>query len=203
MTRKKVESSFSGPLGRFVPALPWAPGIRTLWLLAIGMLGFGAAELPALATMSAHGTSVLGFELAGSMARLHAILARWGAQGRAAAEQHVLLDSGFIVCYGLLLMGICARLASSLSAAGRRSLPVVATLLGWGALVAATANLAQKVILWIELHQQATAPLPALAAACDTAIFALVVPAVLFAAVAAVLMRCERSGHIRMRGQQG
>jgi hypothetical protein len=167
------------------------------------MLGFGAAELPALATMSAHGTSVLGFELAGSMGRLHAILARWGAQGRAAAEQHVLLDSGFIVCYGLLLMGICARLASSLSTAGRRRLPVVATLLGWGALVAATANLAQKVILWIELHQQATALLPALAAACDIAIFALVVPAVLFAAAATVLIRRERSGHIRMRGRQG
>src|ERR1700676_2752118 len=79
-----------------------AHGRRLLWLGAALLLAFGAAELPALARMSAHGTGVLGFEFAESTRRMREILARWGSPGLAGAREHVFIDLGFIVGYGLL-----------------------------------------------------------------------------------------------------
>ncbi|HEY1688868.1 MAG TPA: hypothetical protein VGF95_08390 [Solirubrobacteraceae bacterium] len=173
----------------------WRPTVRALCLIAAGMLAFGAAELPALASMSAHGTSVLGFELAGSTSRLRTILTRWGDPGRSAAERHVLLDLGFIVGYGLLLAGICTRLAGSLRARGRDRLATVAALLAWAALLAAIANLVQKLLLWLELHGHTAQPLPAIAMACDIVTFGLALPAALFAATVAI-MQGRASRHV-------
>jgi hypothetical protein len=153
------------------------------------MLVFGAAELPALARMSAHGTGVLGFELAASTRRVHEILVRWGPAGRAAAREHVLIDLGFILGYGLLLIGSCARLAGRLRHGGHPRAAMVAALLAWGALVAAIANVLQKVVLWLELHGHIAQPLPAFAAVGGAITFALAIPAALFAILGAVAIR--------------
>lgn len=153
------------------------------------MLVFGAAELPALARMSSHDTGVLGFEFAASTHRMHEILARWGPAGHAAAQQHVFIDLGFILGYGLLLIGLCGRLAEQLQHEGHPRAATVAALLAWGALIAAVANALQKIVLWLELHGHIAQPLPALAAACGTITFTLAISAALFASVGTIAMR--------------
>jgi hypothetical protein len=159
-----------------------------LWLAAVVMLGFGVAELPALASMSAHGTGVLGFEFAGSTHRLRGILMRWGATGRNAAHDHVLIDLGFIVGYGALLFGACRKLSGRLSS-DRPRLARIATWLAWGALSAAFLNGAQKVILWSELHGHTAQPLPLLAALCGGVTLACASTAAVFVAVVWVNIR--------------
>jgi hypothetical protein len=111
------------------------------------MLLFGLAELPALLIMSAHGTDVLGFEQAGSAHRLKEILLGWGASGRGAAEAHVVIDLGFIACYGLLLAGICGRLSSRYRDSGHTRVAHLAGVLAWVALIAAAVNVLQKLVL--------------------------------------------------------
>lgn len=166
-----------------------AAGKRLLWLSAIAMLAFGVAELPALAKMSEHGTGVLGFEFAATTDRMREILARWGSTGHAGAQQHVLIDLGFIFGYGLLLVGLCGRLAEQLGHRGHPRAATLAALLAWGALIAATANVLQKVVLWLELHGHIAQPLPALAAACGAVTFMLGIGAALFALTGAISAR--------------
>jgi hypothetical protein len=153
------------------------------------MLAFGAAELPALARMSSHGTGVLGFEFAEGAHRMREILARWGSAGLAGARDHVLIDLGFIVGYGLLLVGACGRLAGRFRHQGRPKAAAISALLAWAALGAATVNALQKVVLWLEIHGHTAQPLPALAAACGAITFALATSAALFAALGAIAAR--------------
>jgi hypothetical protein len=164
-------------------------GTRLLWLAGIVMLVFGAAELSALARMSSHGTGVLGFEFAASTHRMYEILTRWGSAGHAAAQDHVFLDVGFILGYGLLLIGLCGRLAGRIEREGRPRAARAAALLAWGALIAAVANAPQKIVLWLELHGHIAQPLPVLAAVCGTITFALAVSAALFAIVGMIAPR--------------
>lgn len=164
-------------------------GRRLLWLAGIVMLAFGAAELPALSRMSSHGTGVLGFEFAAGTHRMHEILARWGPTGHAAAQQHVFIDLGFILGYGLLLIGLCGRLAERLERDGRSRAARIAVLLAWGALIAAIANALQKIVLWLELHGHIAQPLPVLAAVCGTITFALAISAALFAIGGMIALR--------------
>ncbi len=140
------------------PRLDFLTGRRVLWIAAIVMLASGTAELPALARMSSHGTGVLGFEFAASTHRMREILTSWHATGRAAAQQHVFIDLGFILGYGVLLIGCCARLARRLEREGNPLAARVGALLAWGALVAAAANVAQKAVLWLELHGHTQQP---------------------------------------------
>lgn len=154
------------------------------------MLASGAAELPALARMSSHGTGVLGFEFAGSTHRMREVLARWGPAGHTAAQQHVFIDLGFILGYGLLLIGLCGRLAGRFEREGHSRAARVAALLAWGALIAAVVNALQKIVLWLELHEHIAQPLPALAAVCGTITFTFAISAALFAVVGVIVMRC-------------
>jgi hypothetical protein len=169
---------FEGPGGR-----------RPLWLLGLGMLLFGLAELPALVIMSTHGTGVLGFELAGNTRRLNAVLLGWGADGRGAGEAHVFIDLGFIACYGLLLTGMCGRVASLYGRAGHRRVADLAGVLAWASLFAATVNVLQKFILWLELHGHTAQPFPALASLCAAITSLLAIAAVIFSVAGAIAAR--------------
>jgi hypothetical protein len=153
------------------------------------MFAFGVAELPALARMGSHGTGVLGFEFAGSTDRMREILRRWGSAGLAGARDHVFIDVGFIVGYGVLLVGACGRLAGRFERHGRPRAAAVAGLLAWAALGAAIVNALQKLTLWLEIHGHIAQPLPALAAACGAITFALAGPAAVFAAAGAIVAR--------------
>jgi hypothetical protein len=153
------------------------------------MLAFGVAELPALARMSSRGTGVLGFEFAGSTHRMREILARWGPAGLSGAREHALIDLGFILGYGLLLVGACGRLAGRFQRQGHTRAAAIAALLACAALTAATVNALQKVVLWLEIHGHTAQPLPALAAACGAITFALATSAALFATLGAIAAR--------------
>jgi hypothetical protein len=179
----------SAPLGRHFKGMA---GKRLLRLVGIGMLVFGAAEVPALARMSSHGTGVLGFEFAASTHRMHEILTRWGSVGRAGAQQEVLIDLGFILCYGLLLAGSCGRLARRFEKDGHARTATVAVLLAWAALLAAAANALQKVVLTLELHGHIAQPLPALSTVCAAITFTLAVSAALFVTGGTIAVRRSR-----------
>ena len=166
-----------------------------LWIAVGVMLGFGAAELPALARMSSHGTGVLGFEFAASPARLREIMGRWGSAGRAGARQHVLLDLGFICGYGVLLLGMCGRLSEGFRRRGRARAAGVAALLAWGALIAAATNALQKAFLWLEIHGHIEQPLPSIAAACAGITFTLALSAVAFASFGALWLYRQPAAH--------
>jgi len=166
-----------------------AAGKRLLWVCAGGMLVFGAAELPALGKMSEHGTGVLGFEFAATTDRLREILVRWGSVGHAAAQQHVFIDLGFILGYGLLLIGSCARLSERLRRRRHPRSATLAALMAWGALVAAVANALQKVVLWLELHGHITQPLPSLAVVGGALTFILGISSALFAVAGGIAVR--------------
>lgn len=169
-----------------------AGGRRALWLLGIGMVLFGLAELPALVTMSAHGTGVLGFERAGTTRRLNEILSVWGTHGRGAAEAHVLIDLGFIACYGLLLTGVCVRVGRLYQRSGHSRVAQIATAFAWAALIAAIVNILQKVILWLELHGHTAQPFPAFASLCAAITSLLAIAVVLFAVIAVITARLLR-----------
>jgi hypothetical protein len=150
------------------------------------MVLFGLVELPALVTMNAHGTGVLGFEQAGTTRRLDRILSVWGAHGRSAAEAHVFLDLGFIACYGLLLAGMCVRLGRLYHESGHPRVAQIAAGLAWAALIAATVNVLQKLVLWLELNGHTAQPLPALASLCAAMTSALAIAALLFSITGAL-----------------
>jgi hypothetical protein len=169
---------FEGPGGR-----------RALWLLGLGMLLFGLAELPALVIMSTHGTGVLGFERAGSTHRLNEILLGWGTDGRGAAEAHVFIDLGFIACYGLLLIGACGRLASLYGRASHRLIANLAGVLAWGGLFVAAITVLQKLPTWPELHGHTAQPFPALASLCAAITSLLAIAAVIFSVAGAIAAR--------------
>jgi hypothetical protein len=120
---------------------------------------------------------------------MHEILARWGSAGLAGARDHVLIDLGFILGYGLLLVGACSRLAGRFGHHGRMRAAAIAGLLAWAALGAASVNALQKLLLWLEIHGHIAEPLPALAAACGAITFALATSAALFAALGAIAAR--------------
>jgi len=164
-------------------------GRRALWIAAVVMVAFGVAELPALARMSSHGTGVLGFEFAGTTQRVRVILTRWGSEGLAGARQHVLIDLGFIVGYGVLLLGVCARLSGRFQDGGHARAAAAAALLAWAVLIAAAVNALQKLVLWFETHGHVGQPLPALAAACGGMTLALTVSAALFAIFGTLVLR--------------
>jgi hypothetical protein len=173
----------------FADRFEGAGGRRALWLLGLGMVLFGLAELPALVIMSAHGTGVLGFERAGTTRRLNKILSVWGTHGRGAAEAHVFIDLGFIACYGLLLTGMCVRFGRLYQRSGHSRVAQVATAFAWAVLIAAVVNMLQKLMLWLELHGHTAQPLPALASLCAAITSLLAVAVVLFAIIAALVAR--------------
>jgi hypothetical protein len=164
-------------------------GRRALWLFGLLMILFGLAELPALVTMSAHGTGVLGFERAGTTRRLNEILSVWGTHGRGAAEAHVFIDLGFIACYGLLLTGMCVRLGHLYQRSGHWRVAQVATAFACASLIAAIVNVLQKLILWLELHGHTAQPLPGLASLCAAITSLLAITVVLFTIIAALAAR--------------
>lgn len=159
-------------------------GRRILWLLGLVMVLFGLAELPALVAMSAHGTGVLGFERVGTTGSLEKILLTWGTHGRAAAEEHVFIDLGFIACYGLLLAGLCVRLGHLYGRSGHSRVARIAAVFACAALIAAAVNILQKLMLWLELHGHTAQPLPALASLCAAITSFLAIAVVLFAIIA-------------------
>jgi hypothetical protein len=148
-----------------LPRLFLAAGTRpTLIVLGALTLAFGAAMLPALATMAGHGASVVDFESASTVAQSQRILSEWGEAGEQAMWWQLALDTPFAVCYGLLLAGGCAAVARR---AHRWDMPRTeraAVLFAWLGALAAVADLAQNMSLTIVLVAPVSQPWPTISA---------------------------------------
>ena len=168
---------------------------RGLWALAALTLLSGAAMLPALATMADHGASVLAFESAGSVARSQEILAEWASAGKAAMWWQLVLDTPFLLGYGLFLAGACAAVAQRATRVGATSIERVALAFAWLGPIAAAADLLQNVSLALVLSGHVEQPWPRIAAVAGMATTSLCAIAALFALAGIVTTR-RRAGNV-------
>jgi hypothetical protein len=148
-----------------LPRLFIAAGTRR-GLIVLGALTviFGAAMLPAIATMAEHGATVIDFESARTVARSQAILYEWGGAGERAMWWQLALDTPFAVCYGLLFAGGCAAVAGRAHHVGKPRLERSAVVFAWLGALAAVADLAQNVSLAIVLAAPVSQPWPTISA---------------------------------------
>ncbi len=166
---------------------------RSLWTLAALTLVSGAAMLPAMATMSDHGASVLAFELAGSVGRGQEILTEWGSAGKAAAWSQLALDTPFLIGYGFLLAGACVVVARRAGRMGQLGLRRIATKIAWFGPLAAAADLLQNVSLGLILAGREMQPWPGISALCGVITLTLMTIGVVFVSVGLLRTRASAS----------
>ena len=119
---------------------------------------------PALATMTAHGASLIAFELAGSVSRSSEIVTGWGAAGKSAMWWQLALDTPFLIGYGLFAAGACAAVADRARRTGRPRLRRTAVLIAWFGPIAAGTDLLQNVSLALILIGHEAQPWPRISA---------------------------------------
>jgi hypothetical protein len=172
----------SGPL-RLPRLFVWARRPRVLCAFGALALASGAAMLPAMATMSHHGASLLSFEYAGSVARSSQIVTGWGHAGRAAAWWQLALDEPFLIGYGLFLAGACAAVAKRARATGHARLARAGIAFAWCGPLAAGSDLIQNIALALVLTGHHTQPWPRISAVCGAITLSLATIAALFSAI--------------------
>jgi hypothetical protein len=137
---------------------------RSLLALAALTAVSGAAMLPLMATMGAHGASLIAFESAGSVARSSEILSEWGDSGKTAMWWQLVFDTPFLIGYGLFLAGACAAVARRAQASGLHRLAMAAAAIAWLGPVAAAADFLQNVSLALVLAGHVAQPWPRISA---------------------------------------
>jgi hypothetical protein len=162
---------------------------RRLLVLAAVALLFGAAMLPAMRTMAAHGASLLAFESASSAERSDEIIAVWGDAGRRAAAWQLVLDLPFLLAYGLFAAGACTAVAERAERAGKRNLARVAAKIAWLGPLAAALDLLQNLSLAMVLAGHVEQPWPRISATSVPAIQILMGAALAFALLGCLLIR--------------
>jgi hypothetical protein len=175
-----------------LPRLFIVAGTRR-WLIVLGGLTliFGAAMLPAIATMADHGASVIDFESARTVARSQEILSEWGEAGEQAMWWQLVLDTPFAVCYGLLFAGGRAAVAGRAHRLGKPRLERAAMVFAWLGALAAIADLAQNVSLAIVLAGPVSQPWPTISAFAAPTTTVLGVTAVVFSLAGALATRSQ------------
>jgi hypothetical protein len=156
---------------------------RRLLALAAITLVSGAAMLPAMATMSDHGYSLLAFEKAGSVERSTEIVDAWGEDGKRAAWWQLAFDTPFLVGYGLFAAAACAAVARRADRTGKPRLLRIATVVVWFGPLAAVVDFLQNVSLALILSGHIASPWPQISATGGTLTTVLMAAALLFAVV--------------------
>jgi hypothetical protein len=149
------------PLPRLFLAASSKRGLLSLAALTILS---GAAMLPAMRTMGAHGASLIAFESAGSVARSQRIVNEWGSTGKTAMWWQLGLDTPFLIGYGLFLAGTGAAVARRARAVGKPRLERAAVIVAWLGPIAAAADFSQNVSLALVLTGHVTQPWPRISA---------------------------------------
>jgi hypothetical protein len=121
---------------------------------------------------------VIAFETAGSVQRSEEIVTTWDEAGKRAAWWQLVLDTPFLLAYGLFAAGACAAVARRAQAAGKPRLLRVAAMFVW---LAALADFAQNASLALILSGHIAQPWPRISAICVPTIFVLEVTALAFA----------------------
>lgn len=186
---KRKPKSFGSQAGSMPRLFVYASRPRVLWILAAIALISGAAMLPTMSTMAAHGASLIAFESAGSVARSQEILAGWGDPGKTAAWWQLAFDTPFLIGYGLFAAGACAAVARRAAQVGKPRLQRAATLIAWCGPIAAAADFLQNVSLALILSGQMTQPWPRIAAICGPTTTILMAIGLSFALAGAVATR--------------
>lgn len=153
------------------------------------MLAAGAAMLPAMATMGAHGHTLTSFENAGSVGRSAEILADWGDAGKAAMWWQLALDIPFIAGFALLLAGACTAVGVRAERSGRQRLAHVAAAAAWLGVLAGALDYLQDIGLALVLTGRVEQPWPRVSQVAGTAIGWLIAVTALFALCAYVALR--------------
>ena len=135
--------------------------VGALVVLAVTLVGL-AVTAPALMTAAAPG-GIVSWQLATSGEQVAAILADWGAEGRAAARANLLVDLAFAPAYALVIGLVAVRLGVVLGR--RRPAGGMADTTAWAALLAAVADLAENALM---LSVLAVGPSDGLASATRT-----------------------------------
>lgn len=179
------------PLPRLFLAASSKRGL--LGLAALTILA-GAAMLPAMRTMGAHGASLVAFESAGSVARSQRIVNEWASAGKTAMWWQLALDMPFLVGYGLFLAGACTAVARRARAVGKPRLERAAVIVAWLGPMAAAADFSQNVSLALVLTGHVTQPWPRISAIAGAMTPTLATVAMLFALAGAFATRGQAIG---------
>lgn len=153
------------------------------------MLAAGAAMLPAMATMGAHGHTLFSFETAGSVARSGEIVADWDRAGKVAMWWQLALDIPFIAGYSLLLAGACTAVGTRAEGAGRRRLARAAGAAAWLGPLAGALDLLQDAGLTLVLTDHVEQPWPRIGQVAGAPIPWLVLGAALLAVCGHIVLR--------------
>ncbi len=165
---------------------------RGLLGLAALTLVSGAAMLPPMRTMAGHGASLIAFENAGSASRSREILSEWGSPGKTAMWWQLILDTPFLIGYGLFLAGACTAVARRARRTQKPRLERVAAALAWLGPIAAAADLLQNVSLALVLSGHVAQPWPRISSLAGPTTTSLALLAALFALAGAIATRHPR-----------
>lgn len=139
------------------------------------VVGVGALMVPSTRRMRATGgPDIVPFELAGSRPRVDEILERWGAEGRAAARQNLLLDQVWLLTYSTSMALSAAEAGRAFGARGWHWTASVSGVMGWAPYVAAALDAVENTSLLALVDGSPSTRLPVVAARAARVKFALV-----------------------------
>jgi hypothetical protein len=158
----------------------------------LAVLGVGALMGPSDKRMKATGgPGIVPFELAGSRVKVDAILRQWGPDGRAAAEESLVLDQVWQVTYAVSLALSAAEAGDAFGERGWDRAARAAGPLGWASLVAASLDAVENTSLLAVVRGSEGSFLPRLAQRSAQVKFALVAVALPYGLVGLALRGVE------------
>ena len=116
---------------------------------------------------------IVSFELAGTAARSHLIIASWDKIARLYAAFGLGLDYLYMVVYSFTI-GLGCILAAEALYRGKFPLGSFGALLAWGLWLAALLDALENIALAVQLLEQGSSPWPLVALVCASAKFSLI-----------------------------
>jgi hypothetical protein len=153
--------------------LLWISGVAMVVLLAVLVSLDGRMR-------AAGGPGIVGFELAGSLARSRDIVESWGVPGVRAARLSLVLDYPYLISYGAFLALAAAAIRDLTRRQGRRRLAAAGRVIVFFPVVAAGCDAIENVGLLLALDGRGGAAAPALAAGFAGVKFVLTTLAILY-----------------------
>lgn len=155
------------------------PGRELLgWFLLF--LGVGALQLPALGRMAMQDVSIMQFEFMFRSSEAVSRVATLGPDGIAAARQHLFVDFGYLVIYGVVLWKACRLLGGRATRCGVSWVAKSAPAFAWVGVAAAVCDAVENVGLLLVTYGHTAQPWPALAGGYAAAKFVLLGVTVIF-----------------------
>jgi hypothetical protein len=126
------------------------------------------------------GPRIIAFEFAGSRSHATQIMAEWGAKGRSAAHLSLVLDYGYLLCYGLFFALAGFAIRDTARAHGWQRLAAAGVIVPFFALAAAAVDASEDVALLLVLAGKGSSFAPPFASVCSAIKFTLIGIAILY-----------------------